>query len=81
MAIYRHPSHARLNHMIISGVISRSQTVTASYSQSDRQTNRDSVLIDYDSISDLYKFQIDISSNNREIKYRNMGIGFIHVIK
>ena len=37
--------------------------------------------IDYDPISVLYKFQIDISReiNSREIKYRNMGIGLLHV--
>ena len=27
----------------------------------------------------LYTFQIDISTNSREIKYRNMGIGLLHV--
>ena len=31
-------------------------------------------LIDYDPISVLYEFQIDISSNSREIKYRNIEI-------
>ena len=31
--------------------------------------------IDYDPISAMYNFQIYISTNNREIKYRNMGIG------
>ena len=34
------------------------------------------VLIDNDPISGIYEFQIDISSNSREIKYQNMGIGF-----
>ena len=29
--------------------------------------------IEYDPISILYKFQIDISSNSREIKYQNIG--------
>ena len=33
----------------------------------------------YDPISFLYEFQIDISTNSREIKYRNMGIGLLHV--
>ena len=33
----------------------------------------------YDPISVLYEFQIDISANSREIKYRNMGIGLLHV--
>ena len=28
---------------------------------------------DYDPISVLYKVQIDISTNNREIKYQNIG--------
>ena len=32
------------------------------------------VWIDYDPISVLYGFQIDISTNNREIKYRNIEI-------
>ena len=27
----------------------------------------------------MYAFQIDISANNREIKYQNMGIGLLHV--
>ena len=35
--------------------------------------------IDYDPISVLNQFQIDISTNSREIKYRNMGIGILHV--
>ena len=35
--------------------------------------------IDYDPISVLYEFQIDISINSREIKYQNMGIGLLHV--
>ena len=35
--------------------------------------------IDYDPISVPYEFQIDISTNSREIKYRNMGIGLLHV--
>ena len=35
--------------------------------------------IDYDPISVLYKFQMDISTNSREIKYQNMGIGLLHV--
>ena len=38
--------------------------------------------IDYDHISVLYKFQIDIllrpPTNSREIKYRNMGICLLH---
>ena len=37
--------------------------------------------IDYDSTSVLYEFQIDISStNSREIKYRDMGLGLLHVL-
>ena len=36
-------------------------------------------LVSYDPISVLYKFHIDISTNGREIKYRNMGIGLLHV--
>ena len=32
-----------------------------------------------DPISVLYEFQIDISTNSWEIKYQNMGIGFLHV--
>ena len=35
--------------------------------------------IDNDPISVLYEFQIDISTNSREIKYQNMGIGLLHV--
>ena len=35
--------------------------------------------IDSDPISVLYEFQIDISTNSWEIKYQNMGIGFLHV--
>ena len=35
--------------------------------------------IDYDPIGVLYEFQIDICSNIRYIKYRNMGIGLLHV--
>ena len=26
----------------------------------------------------MYEFQINISTNSREIKYRNMGIGLLH---
>ena len=37
------------------------------------------IWIDYDPISVLYTFQIDICTNSREIKYRNMGIGLLHV--
>ena len=36
-------------------------------------------LIDNDPISVLYEFQIDISTNSWEIKYKNMGIGLVHV--
>ena len=32
--------------------------------------------IDYDPISVLYKYKIDISTNSRWIKYRNMGVWF-----
>ena len=32
--------------------------------------------IDYEPISVLYEFQIDISTNTREIKYRTMDIAF-----
>ena len=35
--------------------------------------------IDSDPISVLYEFEIDISTNSCEIKYRNMGIGLLHV--
>ena len=35
--------------------------------------------IDNDSISVLYEFQIDISTNSWEIKYQNMSIGLLHV--
>ena len=35
--------------------------------------------IDNDPIGVLYEFQIDISTNSREIKYQNMGIGLLHV--
>ena len=34
--------------------------------------------IDSDTISVLYEFQIDISTNSWEIKYQNMGIGLLH---
>ena len=35
--------------------------------------------LDNDPISVLYEFQINISTNSREIKYQNMGIGLLHV--
>ena len=35
--------------------------------------------IDNDPVSVLYEFQIDSSTNSWEIKYQNMGIGFLHV--
>ena len=35
--------------------------------------------IDYDPISVMYELQIDISTNSWEIKYRDMGIGLLHV--
>ena len=37
------------------------------------------VWIDNDPINALYEFQIGISTNSREIKYQNMGIGLLHV--
>ena len=35
--------------------------------------------IDNDPISVQYEFQTDFSTNSREIKYRNMDIGLLHV--
>ena len=35
--------------------------------------------INNDTISVLYEFQIDISTNSWEIKYQNIGIGLLHV--
>ena len=35
--------------------------------------------IDNDPMSVLYEFQIDISTNSREIKHQNMGIGLLQV--
>ena len=35
--------------------------------------------IDNDPISVLYEFQTEFSTNSREIKYQNMGIGLLHV--
>ena len=35
--------------------------------------------IDNDPMSVQYEFQTDISTNCREIKYRNMDIGLLHV--
>ena len=37
--------------------------------------------IDNDPISFLYEFQIDISTNSWKIKYKNMGICLLHVVK